>query len=222
MTSGRRKITSSVLALWMFRLESASPRNGIRLMNGIEACWSVSESWIRPPMTAICPLDSLITDSISRITICGIWFGTARPGVGSCTNELIRETVGFTLSSTLSASLICGVMFRTTPTGTVCGVAVNDWRLAGVHGLADLRGDVEVDDVLDHLEQSGLVVDDRDARRRQHAHVPERLEQLQAREEARGGVGEGEEIPGGRQRWARPWPCGRCRRRTRRCRCAEC
>ncbi|MNC99702.1 hypothetical protein D3C83_180730 [compost metagenome] len=48
----------------------------------------------------------------------------ARSGLGSFTKRRMRDTVGRTLSTTTSASLICGVTFMTKPTGTTFWVVV--------------------------------------------------------------------------------------------------
>src|SRR4051812_38980351 len=51
--------------------------------------------------------------------------GAASDGLGSLTKLMMRETLGLTLRSTVSVSLICGVTFMTKPTGTTLGVVVN-------------------------------------------------------------------------------------------------
>src|SRR5687767_9880189 len=45
-------------------------------------------------------------------------------GFGSRTESIWLVTVGRTLSTTMSFSLICGVTFMTKPTGTSCGVVL--------------------------------------------------------------------------------------------------
>src|SRR5439155_5404004 len=121
-TRGRRKTTSSVLVLLRLRELKSEPMNGMELMIGIVSSMSLIESSINPPSTAIWPLLTLISDSISRMRNCGTWLGTVRSGFGSFTNRMKRVVEGFTLSRIVSLSLICGVTFITNPTGTVTGV----------------------------------------------------------------------------------------------------
>src|SRR3954468_480834 len=114
--------------------------SGISASKGTRSCTSLIESWISPPRTAIWPLLIFIIDSISRVCTSGIrltigWQaaaavgeapqGLASEGFGSLTKLMMRETLGLTLRSTVSLSLICGVTFMTKPTGTTFGVVVN-------------------------------------------------------------------------------------------------
>jgi len=124
-TIGRRKTTSSVLALLRLRELKSEPMNGMALMIGIVSSMSLTESSINPPSTAIWPLLTLMSDSISRMRSCGTGFWTPalnRSGLGSLTNRIRRVVEGFTLSRIVSSPLICGVTFITNPTGTVTGL----------------------------------------------------------------------------------------------------
>ena len=98
---------------------------------------------MRPPSTAVCPLISWSTDSISRTVTCGtrfwIGFGSGAPldvvvnaGFGSGTNFSTREIVGRTVIVITPLSFTCGVMLMMNPTATVCGVVVTDCRLLEV------------------------------------------------------------------------------------------
>ena len=92
----------------------------------------LTESWIKPPSTAVWPLCTRISDSISRVWITGIRLeipgveqlatptpqGFASEGFGSATSVSVREMVGRTLSTTESFSLICGTTLMMNPTGT--------------------------------------------------------------------------------------------------------
>src|SRR5215831_19172684 len=126
MTIGRRKTTSSVLVLLRFRELKMEPMIGMLLRIGTVSSTSLIESSIRPPSTAICPLFTLIRDSISRMRSCGTRFGVfgGIAGLGSVTNLISRVVDGLTLSRMVSSSLIWGVTFITNPTGTVTGVVV--------------------------------------------------------------------------------------------------
>ena len=99
-------------------------------------------------------------------------------GLGSRTNLLTRLIVGRTVSVTLPSSCTCGVRLTTTPTATVFGVVVTDWRLPlSDCPLADLGLDREVDDVVHDFEQGGLIVQRHQLGAGQHARVAELLEQ---------------------------------------------
>ncbi len=93
-------------------------------MIGIVSSMSLTESSINPPRTAIWPLLTLISDSISRMRNCGTGLGIISAGLGSLTNRISRVVEGFTLSRIVSSLLICGVTFITNPTGTVTGVVL--------------------------------------------------------------------------------------------------
>src|SRR5262245_29896977 len=123
-TTGRRKTTSSVLVLLRLRELNSEPRKGILLTIGTVSSTSLTESSINPPSTAIWPLLTLISDSISRMRSWGTWLGIVRIGLGSLTKRIRRVVDGLTFSRTVSWSLICGVTFITKPTGTVTAVVV--------------------------------------------------------------------------------------------------
>src|SRR2546430_8786916 len=108
-TIGRKKTTSSVLVLLRLRELNSEPRNGMELMIGIVSSMSLIESSINPPSTAIWPLLTLMSVSISRMRSCGIKFGIPalrRSGFGSETNLTTRVVVGFTFNRIVSLSLI--------------------------------------------------------------------------------------------------------------------
>src|SRR5215831_3312407 len=123
-TIGRRKTTNSVLVLLRLREEKSEPRIGMLLRIGTVSSTSLTESSIRPPRTAMSPLFTLISDSISRMRSWGTRLGVeaGSDGLGSCTNLIKRVVDGLTLSRMVLSSLICGVTFITNPTGTVTGV----------------------------------------------------------------------------------------------------
>src|SRR5215831_2325161 len=126
-TTGRKKTTSSVFVFWRLRELKSEPRRGMLLTIGIVSSMSLTESSIRPPSTAIWPLFTLMSDSISRIRSCGTRFWTGwfwNAGLGSAMNLTRRVVVGLTFSRMVSSSLICGVTFMTNPTGTVIGVVL--------------------------------------------------------------------------------------------------
>src|SRR6267378_1124808 len=124
-TIGRRNMTSSVFVLLRLRELKSEPRMGMLLMIGIVSSTSLIESSISPPSTAIWPLLTLISDSISRMRSCGIWLGVpVSAGLGSFTNLTRRVVVGLTFRRIVSSSLIWGVTFITNPTGTVTGVVL--------------------------------------------------------------------------------------------------
>ncbi len=75
-TTGRRKMTSSVLVLLRLRELKIELRIGMLLMIGMVSSTSLTESSIKPPSTAIWPLLTLMSDSISRIRSCGTWLTT--------------------------------------------------------------------------------------------------------------------------------------------------
>src|SRR5580765_1950860 len=124
-TIGRRNMTSSVLVLLRLRELNSEPRKGMLLTIGIVSSTSLTESSINPPNTAIWPLFTLMSDSISRMRSCGIWFGVATSaGLGSFTHLTRRVVVGLTFRRIVSSSLIWGVTFITKPTGTVTAVVL--------------------------------------------------------------------------------------------------
>ena len=83
-------------------------------------------------MTAMLPLLTRITDSISRERMIGIVFMmpcSSRAGLGSVAWPMMRDRLGRRLSSTVSFSETCGVTFMTKPTGTECTVVVKVVRV---------------------------------------------------------------------------------------------
>ena len=134
ITVARKKMTNSDLLTASLRMLNNSLHAPV--LAGLPAPGTVlrtSEvlSCINPPSTAVWPLTSCNTDSISRVWICGTGLVRHLPalaaamatlqrlGLGSLEKPLRRVMVGRTDSETWPLSLTCGVMLMTMPMGTV-------------------------------------------------------------------------------------------------------
>jgi hypothetical protein len=132
------------------------------LIPGMLSSVFCNSSWINPPITAVCPLLTLMMDSISRRCSCGIRFGTTNEGLGSLTNERMRVSEGRKLSSTVSFSPICGVTLMTKPTATVLTVVLTDTVAPVVVGGPRGGGiDLEINDVVHYSQQCSLIIEHR-------------------------------------------------------------
>ena len=100
MTIGRIKTINSVFEAVSFLALNRLPNTGNLESPGGPSISVCKESCIRPPSTAIWPLKTFSTDSISRICVTGMALMTpasARAGLGSFTKRTMREIVGRTL-----------------------------------------------------------------------------------------------------------------------------
>src|SRR5690554_5433646 len=115
-TTGRSRITSSLLRDSNRRCLNSSPSSGISLKKGTAALSSSLELWIRPPITTIWPLSARMTLSVSRTVLRASGRVTSRsPMVMIFSWSATSLTDGCTCRVMAPSSEICGVTSREIP-----------------------------------------------------------------------------------------------------------